>query len=480
MDQSRREFLKVAGLAASALSTGSWLSPQTRAAGQTVLPGSLRLWVTSADKKCSESKDSLSWRQNKVTDDKEAARGIWILEERKQEILGFGAAFTDAACYNLNLMPEQERAKLFNSLFAPDQMNLSVGRICIGSSDYATKVYSYDEGEPDPEMKRFSIAHDTQYILPILKQARKVNPDLFLLASPWSPPGWMKPNNSMLGGNMQRKSFEAYARYFLKFLKAYESAGVPVQAVSVQNEVDTDQDGKMPACLWPQEYEIDFVRNDLGPLLEKEGIKTKIWIIDHNYNLWGRAICELEADKMRKYVGGIAWHGYVGSPEQMSRVKKAFPDIDMFWTEGGPDYIDPEYAKDWVKWSSSFNGILNNWCKAIIAWNIALDETGKPNIGPFPCGGLVTVNSKTKEVSYSGQYHALAHYSRFIQRQARVIATKHQDKELSCLAVENPGGQKVLVIANPASHPREFTLLHGKRACDVTLEANSLSTLTWS
>src|SRR5262249_39057484 len=163
----------------------------------------------------------------------------------------------------------------------------------MGSSDYSRELFSYDEGDPDPEMQRFSIEHDKAYVLPTLREARKENPDLFLFSSPWSPPGWMKTGGSMLGGTIKQRYFQPYSEYFLKFVQGYAAEGVPVQAVSVQNEVDTDQDGRMPACCWPQEYEIGFVAWHLGPLFEKNGINTKIWILDHNYNLWGRAICEL-------------------------------------------------------------------------------------------------------------------------------------------------------------------------------------------
>jgi glucosylceramidase len=200
-----------------------------------------------------------------------------------QEILGFGAAFTDAACYTFNRLDPAAREKLFHELFHPSEMGLSVCRTCIGSSDYSTKVYSYDDGEePDPDLTRFSIEQDRAYILPMLREARRANPDLFLFSSPWSPPGWMKSNKSMLGGNMQRHYMLSYANYFVKFLQGYEAEGVPVQAITIQNEVDTDQDGRMPACAWPMEYEADFVRTQLGPAYERSGVKTKIWLIDHN------------------------------------------------------------------------------------------------------------------------------------------------------------------------------------------------------
>src|SRR5438309_4629807 len=200
--------------------------------------------------------------------------------KKYQEILGFGAAFTDAACYNFNQLSSSACDQLFHELFHPSELGLNFGRTCIGSSDYSTKVYSFDDGDPDPELKRFSIEHDRAYILPILRQARTVNPELFLFSSPWSPPGWMKAGGSMLGGAMRKSYFESYAHYFLKFIDAYRSDGVAIQAVTVQNEVDTDQDGRMPACLWGQEYEIEIVRDHFGPLLRADKQDTKIWFLD--------------------------------------------------------------------------------------------------------------------------------------------------------------------------------------------------------
>ena len=143
-----------------------------------------------------------------------------------QEILGFGAAFTDASCFTFNRLDPVARERVFYELFDPSEMGLSVCRTCIGSSDYSTKVYSYDDGDADPDLTRFSIEHDRAYILPILREARKANPDLFLFSSPWSPPGWMKSNHSMLGGNMRREYMSSYANYILKFLQGYEAEGV--------------------------------------------------------------------------------------------------------------------------------------------------------------------------------------------------------------------------------------------------------------
>ena len=395
-----------------------------------------------------------------------------------QELLGFGAAFTDAACYLCNQLTPDARERLFRELFDRTEMGFSACRTCMGASDYSRNAYSYDDGTPDPELSRFSIEHDRAYILPMLRLARRINPELFLLATPWSPPGWMKFNGSMLGGSMRKKYLPEYANYFVKFLQAYRAEDVMVNAVTSQNELDTDQDGRMPACLWGQEYEIEFVGQHLGPLLEKSGLTTKIWILDHNYSLWGRAICELDDADVRRYADGIAWHGYVGEPDAMTRVHEAHPDKHAYWTEGGPDYTDPDYQTEWAKWSATFAGVLRNWARSITAWNIALDEKGRPNIGPFNCGGLVTIDSRTKEITRSGQYWAFAHYSRALRRGARRFDSRGDVDGISHVAFANPDGGAALVLANTGGERRVPVQMSGLMT-EAMLPANSVMTLTW-
>jgi len=476
MSTSRREFLYLSGSALAAASAmGRPQEALAHGAGP-MRPANLpwRASVTDATRKFAPQ-PAQPWS---VTPSAGADAVRVEPHKRYQQIEGFGGAFTDAACWVIHQLPEAERAALLHELFHPSAMGLSVCRTCIGSSDYSRSVYSFDEGEPDPEMKRFTVDHDRDYILPVLQQARQVNPGLYLFSSPWSPPGWMKGNRSMLGGAMQRKSMPAYARYFVKFLQAYAEAGVPVQAVTVQNEVDTEQDGQMPACAWPQEYEADFVRNFLGPALKQAGIKTEIWLIDHNYNLWGRAISELETPGVRDHAHTIAWHGYVGDVAWIDRVSQAFPDVSMRWTEGGPDYTDPNYHTDWTKWSSTFTGILRHGCASITAWNLALDEQGKPNLGPFPCGGMVSVDSRTREVAYSGQYHGMAHFSRTIRRGAHRISSESDAKDLDHCAFVNSNGESVVVLTNRGK-ARTCDLHAGTSIARVELPENSVVTVSW-
>jgi glucosylceramidase len=496
---SRRDFLGISALGLAAIGPlveeARAATEGVRSSGQTgqandaaSARGEIVAWVTAGDDRFAAA-PAAEWQPvppapmpgiwETVAPATNAIARIEIDPRRKfQEILGFGAAMTDASCYVFNQLTPAAREKLFHELFHPSEMGLSVCRTCIGASDYATSLYSFDDGEADPDLKRFSIEHDRAYILPMLREARAVNPELFLFASPWSPPGWMKFNGSMLGGSMRKFYLPAYAQYFLKFLQGYAAEGVPVQALTPQNEVDTDQDGRMPACTWAQEYEIAFVRDYLGPLLRQSGMEAKIWILDHNYNLWGRAVDMLGDEKLREYCSSVAWHGYAGTADMMSKVQDAYPEIEMYWTEGGPHFPDPNLGTDWCKWGGTFSDILRNWCRSITAWNLALDEKGQPNIGPMACAGTVTINSQTKEVTRSGQYWAFAHYSKLMRRGAWRIASESAATDLQHVAVENSDGQRVLVVTN-AGAARTVELRLGNMTAQVPLRENSMTTLAW-
>lgn len=468
---TRRDLMKLASAGMAALAAPA--PAQTPAAGRP--SGEISVRLTAGAQRFAQA-PAIRWQPERGS----PADSIVLDPSRTfQEALGFGASLTDASCYMFNQLSADARGRLFHELFDPSEMGFGVCRICIGSSDYAVKMYSFDEGEPDPDMRRFSIDHDREYIIPMLKQARSVNPDLFLLGSPWSPPGWMKPNNSMLGGCMRNTSFGPYAKYFVKFLQGYAEAGVPVNAVTVQNEVDAEQDGRMPACLWAQEQERQFVSGHLGPQIASSKLDARIWILDHNYDLWGRALAELDDPQANRYIDGVAWHGYVGQPSSMTRVHEAHPDKHAYWTEGGPDIREARYLTNWTQWSANFTGILRNWARSITAWNLALDEAGKPNIGPFSCGGLVTIHSQTKEIARSGQYWAFAHYSRAIRRGARRIESSGNPDRVSHVAFANPDGGKAVVLTNAGAEKRVLLRLAGMEA-EVNLPNDSVTTLTWA
>jgi glucosylceramidase len=437
--------------------------------------GRIQTWVTDAKRRIAAA-PAIAWTEAPVA--KSDVSIVLRPEKQFQEILGFGAALTGSACYVFSRLPEEQRAKLFRTFFHPTELNFNVCRTCIGSSDCSDTVYSYDDGEVDPDLSRFSIAKDRAYILPMLREARGVNPGLFLFSSPWSPPGWMKSNGSMLGGCMRHTYMPPYANYFLKFLREYENEGVPIQAVTIQNEVDADQDGTMPACAWPQDYEADFLTMHLGPLFQRAGISTKIWIIDHNYNLWGRAIGELETPDVRKFTNAIAWHGYVGKPEWIRRVQNAFPDVEMYWTEGGPDYRSVEYAGEWAKWGETFTNILNNCCRSITVWSLASDQHGRPYVGGGAAGigGAILIDAKSGQISYSGMFWALGQFSKFVKRGARKIESWGEANLMFHCAFENPDGSLVAVITNQGA-VRNCELGLGGKVAQLPLAENSVTTI---
>lgn len=394
-----------------------------------------------------------------------------------QDILGFGAAFTDSACYVIDGLPADQRTALLEELFTPSAMGLNVCRTCIGASDYARVAYSYAEVPNDMELQHFSIAYDQSYIIPVLRAARDVNPDLFLFASPWSPPGWMKTSSSMLGGWMREQYLEVYARYFLRFIDEYIKAGVRIDAVTPQNEVETDQLGNMPACYWHPDFEAAFTADYLKPLLESNYPHVKLWILDHNYQMWKRAKLMLDDEVVKEAVDGVAFHGYQGSAEMMTMLHGEHPETHVYWTEGGPD-LGETYETDWTRWGSVFTQALRNWSRSITAWNLALDEVGYPNIGPFPCAGLVTIDSKTAEVTRSGQYWAMAHFSRVIQRGAKRTAST-EVAGLDNVSFVNPNGEQVVVITNPG-RARKVQVQFGAEFVTVSLPEDSLTTLVYS
>lgn len=222
-----------------------------------------------------------------------------------------------------------------------------------------------------------------------------------------------------------------------------------------------------------------FVKGFLGPALEKNGLSTKIWVLDHNYNLWGRAVAELDDPGVKKYCNSVAFHGYVGTPDQMSKFHAAHPDAHVYWTEGGPDYTAPDYATDWTNWGKIFTDATRNWCEAITGWNLALDEKGRPDIGPFSCGGMVTIHSETKEITKSGQYWALNHFARQVRRGAKRIDSVCKAQGIDQVAFENPDGKKVLVITN-SGDAKSVALKQSGHSAAVLLGKDSMTTLVWS
>lgn len=372
--------------------------------------------------------------------------------------LGLGAALTDASAWILADMPEEKREALLRDLFTPEGCNLGAIRLNIGASDYSTGLYSYDETPGDAEMERFSLARDDAFLVPAARAAKALRPDLFVFASPWSPPSWMKTNGLLIGGHLKDECMPALANYFVKYVRGYGERGIPIDAVTPQNETMCDTEGQYPCCTYPPEQEGRFARDFLAPAFRKAGLSTRIWLHDHDPNPAGvRRVCELLAiPGVEEAVDGVAWHCYSGADhaESLAAVKAAHPRLGFFHTENGPHVVLQERSEWW--WAAKVFGMLENGCELFTSWNLCLDELGTPATGAHLCGGLVTVDSGTHDVVHSPQYRLFRHIGPFAERGARIMHVEGSRDGTRLILFRNPGGEFVLVVACDGSLVRDI------------------------
>lgn len=407
----------------------------------------------------------------------------------KERFQGFGVALTGASCYMLNELPEDKRQAFLKDIYTSEGLDLSVGRVTVGSCDYSAELYSYDEVKDDMTLEHFSIERDKSYIIPMIREVLKLK-ELSLFASPWSPPGWMKTGDSMCGGYMRDKYIECYTRYFLKFLEAYDNEGIHISAVTPQNEPETDQGGRYPACKWHPETEAKFIL-ELRKKLDEAGKDTEIWMHDHNFEAYYKILwCLREYPELMKACGSVAFHYYDASIETTDIIRNEYPDIRFHFTEGGPRLYE-NYDKDWCKWGIMMAKALNRGFITFTGWNLLLDEMGGPNIGPFFCGGLATYNTQTEELSYSGQYRAFRHFSGFIKKNAKIYPAHAEVQGMpigafprnfipvEVCAAENEDGSFVLQIINANSDKAQLKYYYKGKTWYIESLPNSLATVVF-
>ncbi len=403
---------------------------------------------------------------------------------RRQTLLGFGAAMTDSACCVLANAKEALRREVYQRLFSREGLGLNMARISVAASDYSRDCFSCDDVPEDVEMKHFSVAHDEEYVFPVLRDLLSCRPDLYLLSSAWSPPGWMKTGGEMTGSWMREKYIEAYAEYYFRFLKSYADHGIRISALTPQNETETDQVSRMPACFLHPEYEMKFAAV-LRSKLEAAGMNPEIWIVDHNYIHWNRARWMLDCPECKKAVQGVAFHYYEGNARMLDYLHRLHPDMSFHVTEGGPD-LSENYEELSCKFSVIITNALNNWCRSFVTWNAVLDENGYPNIGPYSCAGLVTLDGRKGMARVSGHYKALAHYSSFLDRGAVNVESRlmwrGQDAEGSdsfpifhC-AFEYRDGSLVAVLTNTGEKDEVMLRVRGYDY-RIMLKAGSVCTV---
>lgn len=399
--------------------------------------------------------------------------------EAYQEIDGFGASLTDSAAYLIHqvLDPEQ-REEVMRKLFHPeDGIGLSVLRNPMGASDYARTVYSYNdlpEHDTDPELARFSIAHDEADIIPLLQQAAALNPEVKLFASPWSAPGWMKTSGTMIGGQLKTKYYGAFADYFVKYIQAYGGHGLPIYAVTPQNE-PLYEPMHYPSMLMTAEPQAEFIKHHLKPAFIKHGIGTKILCYDHNWDRpdYPLAVLEQAADE----ADGVAWHWYGGDPAAQTRVYRAFPGKEVHFTEGSGGEWIPPFEQAFSNVMRTGIRILGNYSKSFILWNMALDERNAPTVpgfGSSTCRGIVTVNQQTRELTYMLDYYALAHFSRVIRPGAVRIGSETSREQIHAVVFRNKDSSVAAVLFNDGEAAENVQLkLDGAETLSFRVEAKA-------
>jgi O-glycosyl hydrolase len=409
-------------------------------------------------------------------------------EKRYQQMVGFGADFTDSSAWLVyNKLNTEQRNTLMNRLFSPASgIGLNFLRQPMGASDFSTSGnYSYDDmpsGQTDPNLDHFSIQHDTAYIIPLLKQASQLNTNLKIMASPWSAPGWMKSSGSMIGGKLNANAFEPFANYFVKYIQAYQAQGIPIDYVTPQNEPLFTPSG-YPGMSFPAIEESNFIKNNLGPAFTKNDIHTKILAYDHNWDQLGYPETILSDSSAANYISGIAWHCYGGTIGAQSEAHNAYPNKDAFMTEcsGGTWVGSDQNALQGTLGNLVING-SRNWAKGVLLWNMALDPANGPtNGGCNTCRGVVTVDPATGNVTYNMDYYALGHASKFVKPGAyRIASNTFGSGSIEDVAFENPDGTKVLITINSGTSANTFKVDLGNKSFNYTLTAGAAATFTWS
>jgi len=407
-----------------------------------------------------------------------------------QTFLGIGAALTDASAETFFKLSEANQDRFLEAYYSQEKgIGYSLGRTIIHSCDFSSGSYTYIE-EGDATLKTFSIDHDKKYRLPFTKRAIKAaGGTLTMYASPWSPPAFMKTNNDMLkGGKLKLEFYQSWANYYAKFIKAYEKEGVPIWGLTIQNEPMAVQ--RWESCIYTAEEERDFLKNYLGPTLEKEGLGDKNIIVwDHNRDLlFQRASTILNDPDAAKYVWGTGFHWYEdwkdGIPmfEAVKKVNETYPDKNLIFTEGCNEGYDLERLKNEdpklaERYGKSMINDFNNGTVAWTDWNILLDQTGGPNHVGNLCFAPVHGDTNTDELIFTNTYYYIGHFSKFIRPGAKRIVSVSTANTLLTTAFKNKDGSVIIVIMNQSDKNINYTLTLQSKTAGLSSVPHSIQTI---
>jgi glucosylceramidase len=444
----------------------------------------VQLWLTTTDRR-----KQLARETDVVFHDARGASATIDIDasKRYQTMVGFGAAITDASAWLIQTrMNTAQRAALMLELFgtAPG-LQISFTRLTIGASDFSASHYSFDDmpsGESDPGLAHFSITPIKETVLPLVQDALSLNPALRLMASPWSAPGWMKTSNSLIHGTLEPKFYRAFADYLVRYIAAMRAEGVPIFALTLQNEPHFDTPN-YPGMLLSAAARTQVIGGYLGPMLAKRMESTQILDWDHNWDRPQEPLQVLADPIAAPYVAGVAWHCYAGNVSAQTLVHRAHPDKDAYLTECSGGDWKPLRTDNLLSMTRHLIiGSTRGWARGVLLWNLALDENAGPHLGGCKnCHGLVKIDSRTGEVARNDDYYVIAHASRFVRQGAQRIESSEAVSGLDNVAFRNPDdGSIVLIAANSATGARMMSVQCNGRLFQYTMPARSVATFVWA
>ena len=405
-----------------------------------------------------------------------------------QTIDGFGASYSDSSAWLIwNKLNPTQQTTLMGQLFSTkDGIGLSFLRQPMGATDFsASGNYSYDDlpaGQTDPNLNNFSVAHDSAYIIPLLQRALAINPRIKVVALPWSPPAWMKTTGTMNGGNIDPRYYSSLSQYFVKFVEAYKQAGIPVYAVSAQNE-PLYSTTAYPTVYLASEDEARFIADFLSPALTQSNLpNVKIFGYEHNWDNTGYAT-SLLGSSAGTLIAGTSFHCYAGDPSAQTAVKNDAPTKDIWFTECS-GITSTTFANDLV-WNSEhlLIGATRNWARSISLWNLALDQDSGPRNGSCAnCRGVVTIDDSVSpaKVSLNVEYYILGHVSKFVTPGAhRIDSNTFGAGNIEDVAFQNPDSSIVVLVLNSAAVQHSFSIRYKGNAFSYSLPAGALATFVW-
>lgn len=398
-----------------------------------------------------------------------------------QTIDGFGFALTGGSAYLINQkLNATERAALIKELFLFDKNNIGISylRVSIGSSDLDDHVFSYDDlptGQSDAALAKFSLASDQQNLIPVLKQILDAYPDLKIMGSPWSSPTWMKTNNNSRGGGLKSAFYPAYANYFVKYIQGMAKEGIPIDAITIQNEPENPNNN--PSLVMTAPEQANFIKNNLGPAFKAAGLTTKIIVFDHNCDHPQYPIAILNDPDAKKYVEGSAFHLYGGKVEALSEVHSAHADRSVYFTE---QWTSPQgNFNDDLLWHTRnmIIGATRNWSRNVLEWNLAADPRYSPHTdgGCTECMGALTIGDS---VSRNVSYYIIAQASKFVRPGSVRVASNFMDS-LPNVAFVTAEGKKVLIVLNEDKKDKIFSIKCNSKSALASLPEGSVGTFVW-